>query len=95
MQRASVFVLLAIVATILGAPVASAQIDDNKGTEFIIGFMANLAGSGENVVLFITGDVATTGTVEIPGLAFSTPFSVTPGHVCVDQGPLFDSTVCD
>ena len=31
--------------------------------------------------LFITGDTATTGTVTIPGLAFTAPFTVTPGTV--------------
>ena len=31
--------------------------------------------------LFITGDTATTGTVEIPGLSFTSPFTVTPGSV--------------
>jgi len=31
--------------------------------------------------LFITGDMATSGTVSIPGLSISLPFSVTPGAV--------------
>lgn len=43
-------------------------------------FLANHTG-GAALSLFITGDTATTGTVEIPSLAFSAPFSVTPGTV--------------
>ena len=52
---------------------------DSKGTDFWLMFNENL--SGNTLSLFITGDTATTGTVEIPGLAFSAPFSVTPGTV--------------
>lgn len=54
---------------------------DTKGTDFWLMFNANLTGGGEVVNLFLTGDTAATGTVEIPGLAFSTSFSVTPGTV--------------
>lgn len=51
--------------------------DDHKGTEFVLGFME---GNTTTVkILFITGDTATTGVVEVPGLAFSEAFSVTPG----------------
>jgi len=61
---------------------------DNRGTEFMLGFMENLAGTGESVALFITGDVATSGIVEIPGLGFSSPFAVTPGTVTSVALPL-------
>lgn len=62
-----------------------AQDPDNKGTEFILGFMQN----ENNIVispfaptLFITGDVATmSGKVEIPGLGFMDTFDVTPGTI--------------
>lgn len=87
-QRCFTIFPVILLATIFGVASASAEIDDNKGTEFIIGFMANMATSGENVVLFITGDVPTNGTVEIPGLAFSTPFSVTPGAITSVALPL-------
>ena len=33
------------------------------------------------MTLFITGPTATTGTVAAPGVAFSAPFTVTPGTV--------------
>jgi hypothetical protein len=52
---------------------------DSKGTDFWLMFNQNLTAS--QLSLFITGDIATNGTVEIPGLVFSQPFSVTPGTI--------------
>lgn len=52
---------------------------DSKGTDFWLMFTANL-GTPE-MSLFIAGDTATNGVVSIPGIGFSTPFSVTPGAV--------------
>jgi hypothetical protein len=52
---------------------------DSKGTDFWLMFNQNLG--GPQLSLFITGDIATNGTVEILGLGFSVPFSVTPGTV--------------
>lgn len=52
---------------------------DSKGTDFWLMFNGNIG--TPNASLFITGDTATTGTVEIPGLSFSAPFTVTPGTV--------------
>ena len=62
---------------------ASAFSVDSRGTDFWLGFNANLHEGGQPVTktLFITGDVATTGTVEIPGLSYSMPFVVNPGQV--------------
>jgi hypothetical protein len=51
----------------------------NQGTDFYLGFMQNLGTS--NLRIFVTGSVATVGTVAVPGLAFSTPFAVTPGTI--------------
>jgi hypothetical protein len=62
-------------------------IPDNRGTEFMLGFMENNFQSGV-LVLFITGDVATNGNVEIPGLAFSEAFAVAPGTVTSVTIPL-------
>lgn len=61
---------------------------DSKGTDFWLMFNENLAGGGEVVNLFITGDTVTTGTVSIPGLAFNQAFSVTPGTVTTVTLPL-------
>jgi RHS repeat-associated protein len=64
---------------------ASALAIDSRGTDFWVGFNSNLheGGNAATKTLFITGDVATTGTVSIPGLAtpFSAPFAVNPGQV--------------
>ncbi len=75
--------LAATIATIgagmLGAAPASAA-PDNLGTEFWLGFPGNFSGGSEKT-LFITGPEAASGNVEIPGLAFSQAFTVTPGTV--------------
>lgn len=57
----------------------SAQSDDSKGTDFWLMFNENLG--TPQLTLFITGDTNTTGTVSVPGLGFSTPFSVTANVV--------------
>lgn len=59
---------------------------DSKGTDFWLMFNTNLNPDG--LTLFITGEINTTGTVSIPGLAFSTPFSVTAGVVTSVPIPL-------
>jgi len=82
MQQKNILPALLLSLAFLSAasPVVSAQPGpDNKGTEFMVAFMENF--SGGNLRLFITGDTATSGTVEVPGLSFSTPFTVTPGAV--------------
>jgi hypothetical protein len=80
-RRVSLLVALITAATLAaGWQPARAQRDDNKGTEFILGFMQNHTGSLATE-LFVTGDTETTGTVSIPGLEFSEPFSVTPGTI--------------
>lgn len=71
-----VICLLAIVT--LPQNLYAAQLD-SKGTDFWLMFNGNL--STPELILFITGDTATSGTVSIPGLAFTSPFTVTPGTV--------------
>jgi RHS repeat-associated protein len=63
-------------------PVDSFTID-NRGKDFWLGFADNLLEGGNQATktLFITGDVATTGTVSVPGLAFEQAFAVNPGEV--------------
>lgn len=69
---------------------------DSKGTDFWLTFPGNL-NTGTTLTLFITGDVATTGTVSIASLSFNAPFTVTPGavtSVIIPAGAeLFDSDV--
>jgi hypothetical protein len=52
---------------------------DSKGREFWLAFQQNL--STAELTLFITSAEATTGRVEIPGLGFSTVFTISPGQV--------------
>lgn len=68
-------------------PRTSSAAPDNLGTEFIIGFSRNLAGSGENVVLFLTGSATTTATVSGPGVATST-VAINPGAITSVSLPL-------
>ena len=58
----------------------------NQGKEFIVAFMRNyddglIYGEPLSLSLFVSGQSPTLGTVEIPGLLFSTNFVVTPGVV--------------
>ena len=80
-RRAGLVSLIAAVLTaacmFLSAPALAAQ--DSKGTDFWLAFPGNL--SEQNTQLFIAGDTATSGTVTIPGLGFSAPYTVTPGAV--------------
>jgi hypothetical protein len=57
---------------------------DSQGIEFWLAFPGNLhiwPAELRELGLLITGSVETTGTVTIPGLEFSTPFTVTAGTV--------------
>jgi choice-of-anchor A domain-containing protein len=63
------------IAQSLGTPTS-----DNQGKDFWLAFPQNVFSYPE-LTLFITGATATTGSVQIPGLGFTTSFSVTPGQV--------------
>lgn len=79
--RASALGLMAVLATLFTtAPAAGAAAPTSAGTEFWIGFTANVADVNVNT-LYIAGTQATTGTVELPGMGFTKSFSVTPGTV--------------
>lgn len=58
----------------------SNAVQDNKGTEFFLLFQNNYT-TPNNLDLFITGDVNTSGVVEVPGAGISLPFTVTAGTV--------------
>jgi uncharacterized repeat protein (TIGR01451 family) len=71
--------LLAVSATAM-APRASAQ--DSKGTNFWLAFPENFdVAPPATQTLFISGATDATGTVDIPGIAFSQPFTVTADQV--------------
>jgi len=56
-----------------------AQGSDSKGTDFWLMFNANL--NTPVLTVFIASDVNTSGTVAVPGLAFSAPFVVAANSV--------------
>ena len=68
----------------------------SSGRDFWVMFPRNYA--EPTLTLFISGAAASTGRVEIPGLGFDQPFSVTPGEVTAvplpsDAGMAEDATV--
>ena len=77
-------VLAALALAVTAAAPASAQ--DSRGTNFWLAFQGNLP--GQELKLFIAGETATTGTVTIPGLAFTAPFTVAPGAVTTVDLPV-------
>lgn len=73
---------------VIGAafPISASAASDSQGDEFWLTFPGNLG--AEELTLFIAGATATTGTVAIPGLGFSAPFTVAPGVVTSVSLPL-------
>ncbi len=69
---------LLVLMSFATAPPSGAA-SDSQGADFWLTFPGNLG--APELTLFISGGTATTGTVAIPGLAFSQNFSVTPGAV--------------
>ena len=53
---------------------------DNLGTEFWLGFSRNYQGNNQ-LLLFITSEIATRGTVEVSSIGFSQDFTTTPGEI--------------
>ena len=82
------FLLLVTIGAALPHAV-SAQNKDNLGKEFYLAFGPNL-GSGEDsnlFALYITGPVASIGTVEVKALNFSKSFTTTPGKITTIELP--------
>jgi hypothetical protein len=79
-----VFIITGAVLTINSTEAAL----DNRGTDFILGFLPNYSGTG-NVELHITGDVATEVTVNYPvnSPTFTTTVTVVPGDVKIVSIP--------
>jgi hypothetical protein len=81
-------IIFVLAVLMISASVGNAA-PDSKGTDFWLAFPGNAFCCGTPTLsLFITADVNTTGTVEIPGLAFSTPYAVTAGTVTTVGIPL-------
>ncbi|MBL8007910.1 MAG: T9SS type A sorting domain-containing protein [Ignavibacteria bacterium] len=79
--------LIVLFLLIFGSVSISGAALDSKGTNFWLMFPGNLSGSDYYQALFITSDFNTSGTVSIPGIAFSTPFNVTAGTVTTINFP--------
>ncbi|MEY2925339.1 MAG: hypothetical protein RLZZ337_1889, partial [Bacteroidota bacterium] len=62
---------------------SQAQVKSNKGKEFWIGFMNHSEGTNAGMSLYITSDSNASGTVSVPGQAWSTTFSVTANNLTV------------
>lgn len=60
-----------------------AQVKSNKGKLFWIGFMNHSEGTNAGMSLYITSDSNASGTVSVPGQAWSTTFSVTANSLTV------------
>jgi hypothetical protein len=79
MSRFKTLLLPCVLALTLTPCLTFAQ-TTNQGTDFYLGFPQNYIGAPV-LHLFLTGNTATTGTVQIPGLGFTATFSVSPGTI--------------
>jgi gliding motility-associated-like protein len=76
--------VLSLLLLFIATHSAYSQDFSNKGKEFWLGYGNHVRmyqGNTQQMVLYITSDVATTGLVEIPGLSWSTPFSVSANQI--------------
>lgn len=70
--------LLVCLLILLGSYKATSQTLSTVGTDFWLGFMENTGNTQEELRLFITSQSATSGSVSIPLLGWSTNFTVVP-----------------
>ena len=85
--RRGLLALCAAVAALAATAAPALAAPDNLGTDFRLGFTRNFQG-GATKTLFITGPTATSGTVTVPGLAFTQNFTVTPGTITSVELPV-------
>jgi len=76
----SLFTVGIVVLSLFSSVVTSYAAQDSKGIEFFLLFQNNY-NTPSNLDLFITGDIDTSGVVEVPGAGISIPFAVTAGTV--------------
>ena len=83
MRKINITLIFLLALGISVAPHVQAQIRDNAGKEFFMGFLPNL--NPPSTELHLTGDVATDVTVEYPvnSPTFSTTVSIVPGTVTI------------
>ena len=82
MLRPLALLLCCAVTSLIPVTRADAQTvtTTNQGVDFYLGFPQNY-NETPNLRLFVTGNVSTTGKVEVPGIGFSATYSVTPGAI--------------
>ena len=71
-----------------------ANAQTTEGRDFWLGFMKNLV-TPDNLLVVITSDVTTTGTIEMPLLGWSQTFSVSPGNSTRILMPASAETIAD
>lgn len=77
-------VLLLLLLALVAASSVYSQDFSNKGKEFWIGYgnhASMFSTGGQRMSLYITSDVNTSGTVSIPGIPWTQPFTVTANQV--------------
>ncbi|MBK9405615.1 MAG: T9SS type A sorting domain-containing protein [Ignavibacteria bacterium] len=79
-------IIAAVALLFISASIANAALD-SKGTNFWLMFDVNHTGN-PTLSLFITSDVNTSGVVDIPGLAYNAPFTVTANTVTTVSIPV-------
>ncbi len=78
-QRCVAVVMGLVLAFATPQTTRAENLPDSKGTEFWLMFGQNLGGYA--LTLFITSEVDTSGTIDIPGLSHNDTFSITAGTV--------------
>jgi len=58
-----------------------AQNTSNKGKDFWLGYGNHVGNGSQRMVLYVTSDVNTTGKIEIPGLNYTSSFTVTANSI--------------
>src|SRR5207245_2218447 len=89
---------LGLALFLLASSPASAQLVSSKGTDFWLGFPYCVQATTSSPQLIISSTVTTSGTVQIPGIGFTTPFTVTGGStttVTLPIGAMVPATLVD
>lgn len=80
--RVILFLILIFLPTIV-----LSQDFSNRGTDFWVGYMGHIDGTGSKFKLYITSDVSTSGTISVPLQGWSVAFSVVPNIITIVQVP--------
>ena len=70
-----------LLSLLFALSIAVLHAQDNKGTDFWIGFTPNINTSSNTIQVYITSDVNTNATVSAPGIAFNQNVAITAGVI--------------